>query len=174
MGSDLCCRPPNGGYFSQNGISNHVSMALGRDFSENSGSFCRHRSNFWHQRGFLLLRETDVPRGRLFRFRSSCLGSGRSGTIVLSSLFKPASSFLCKPSRAIKIVFCARTNCSIAGSLPRGNFTPRYHYPRSSIPGKCNHRHHASARKKMADATPADCRSFAPFLFAHASCLNTH
>lgn len=122
MGSDLCCRSPNGGYFPQNGISNHISVALGRDFSENSSPFCGHRSNFWHQRGFLLFRETDVPRGKLFQFCSSCLGSRRSGTIVLSSPFKPASSFPCKPSKAIKIMFCARTNCSIAGSLPRGNF----------------------------------------------------
>lgn len=123
---------------------------------------------------FFLFREMDVPRGRLFQFCSSCLGSGRSGAIVLSSPLKPASSFPCKPSKAIKIMFCARTNCSIAGSLPGETSTPCYHYPRSSTQGKCNHRHHASARKKMADVTPADCRSCAPFLFTHASCLNTH
>lgn len=123
---------------------------------------------------FFLFREMDVPRGRLFQFCSSCLGSGRSGAIALSSPFKPASSFPCKPSKAIKIMFCAGTNCSIAGRLPGEASSPRYHYPRSSIQGKCNHRNRANARKKMADVTPAVCRSCALFLFAHASCLSTH
>lgn len=48
--------------------------------------------------------------------------AGGVGLLFCLLPLSPLQSFPCKPSKAIRIMFCARTNCSIAGSLPRGNF----------------------------------------------------